>query len=227
MVEIDTRDLKEGTGGNYAAQAQTARELFMALDQEQITAKLNLQYDEQYIYLPVLDECCRISRVEGDIEICPLASFLQEKETIWHSCRSFETVMTVYDVLGYSKTGAHLAGDFCPVTALQVTGVPSPDKLYKSYYQEFAGKTAQLRHACESVGGEKLAVPASADVNYRLDLFPFLPMVFQFWDADDEFPPQVSLLWDRNILQFLHFETIYYVMHHVLERMKTVMENES
>ncbi len=227
MVEIDTRDLAEGMGGNYAAQAQAARDIFMTLDQENIIEKLGLAHDEQYIYLPMMDECCRISRREGYVEVCPLSVFVQGEAAAWQECRSFETVMTVYDVLGYSKEGAHLAGDFCPVTALQVTGVPSPDKLYGKYYRSFAGKAVELKRACEAIGGEMQSIPASADVNYRMALFPFLPMIFQFWDEDDEFPPQVSLLWDRNVMQYIHFETIYYVMYHVLERIKTVMEREN
>ena len=41
---------------------------------------------------------------------------------------------------------------------------------------------------------------------------PFLPLVFQFWESDEEFPPVLKFMWDENVLDYLRFETLYYVM---------------
>jgi len=37
------------------------------------------------------------------------------------------------------------------------------------------------------------------------------PVWLRFWDGDDEFPPQLGVLWDANSLSFMHYETLWYV----------------
>jgi hypothetical protein len=61
----------------------------------------------------------------------------------------------------------------------------------------------------------------------RLPLFDFLPVVFQFWSADDDFPASIQLLWDKNTTDFMHFETVWYAAGYVLDRLAAlVSENE-
>ena len=38
--------------------------------------------------------------------------------------------------------------------------------------------------------------------------------------ADDEFPAQLQFLWDSGALRFVHYETIFYIMGHVLNRLE-------
>lgn len=54
-------------------------------------------------------------------------------------------------------------------------------------------------------------------------MFSFFPVAFRFWEGDEEFSPVITLLWDKNSLDFMHFETLYYVMNHLLERLKEVI----
>ena len=58
-------------------------------------------------------------------------------------------------------------------------------------------------------------------------MFPFLPVQLRFWDADEEFPAQLRFLWDRNTLKFLHFETVYYVIGHLLGKLAAEDEKET
>ena len=64
-----------------------------------------------------------------------------------------------------------------------------------------------FRRACEALGGT--AAPGG-DICYDLDLFPDLPVRLRFWHADEDFPPSLDLLWDRNTLQFLRYETTWF-----------------
>ena len=41
------------------------------------------------------------------------------------------------------------------------------------------------------------------DMAYRLPVFPGLDMMLKFYHADEDFPPSLDLLWDKNTLQFL------------------------
>lgn len=45
-----------------------------------------------------------------------------------------------------------------------------------------------------------------------------MPVVLQFWDADDEFDAALKIMWDTNTLDFMHFETTFYAANHLLQR---------
>ena len=66
---------------------------------------------------------------------------------------------------------------------------------------------------------------AGAEVTCEIPVTPFFSVLLQFWDGDDEFPPKLSLLWDRNALRFLHFETTFFLQGDLLERLKQLLKN--
>lgn len=197
---------------NYEKQVFAARELFLKYDQEAMIDKFRLPHDGEYLYLKLLDEDYRIMRGSGEVEVRE-----QEGYTL---CLDYQAVMTIYDVLCYAKERPSLAGEWCSLASLQVTHSSPPADRYTSRYAErFSGKTAELAQICRRLGGTRQSVPASADVCYEIPLFSFFPVIFQFWDGDEEFAPKIMILWDKKSLDFMHFETLYYVMLHFLERL--------
>ena len=135
-------------------------------------------------------------------------------------CEDYNVVMTIYDALCHPKGRPQLSGEWVPLYALQVTmSSPGTDTFTQKYADAFAGRVPLLWKACSDIGGERLPVAAGADVYWQFDLFPFFPVQLRFWDADEEFPAQFRLLWDRNALQFMHFETLYYALGHLMERL--------
>jgi hypothetical protein len=48
--------------------------------------------------------------------------------------------------------------------------------------------------------------------------------MLQLWFGDDEFPPNVRLLWDENATMYLRYETMYYAKGLLLEKIKEKME---
>ncbi len=48
----------------------------------------------------------------------------------------------------------------------------------------------------------------------------------QFWEGDEEFPPKLLILWDRNTDQFMHFETTFYLQGDILARLQSYMESK-
>ncbi len=218
MYEVPEKESEQSS--NYDKQLEIAREIFLRYDQDKMIEKLPIEYDEEFLYLPMLDQVYRISRKNGAAEVTKAADF-RTPEEVWSSAKSYETVMTLYDVLGYSKKPLKLSGEWCHVGTFQVAGTPSPDTLYRSYAELFTNKTDTLNEACRGIGGIHREVPASADACYEFALFPFFPVVFEFWDGDEEFDAKIQVLWDRNALNYLHYETLYYAMFHLLERLKT------
>lgn len=194
--------------GNYDKQVLLSRELFLKYDQQNLIEKYQLDSDDNYIYLPLLNRIFRISRMTG---------MVQEQD---QECMDYNIVMTLYDVLCYSKETPHLSHEWVPLANLQITSSPNAGIFTQRYADAFSGKTDLLWKVCQEIGGRRPEVTAGADVCWEFDFFPFFPIQFRYWDKDDEFPPQIKLLWDKNALKFMHFETIYYAMHVLLEYIK-------
>lgn len=198
---------------NYDLQVDIGKRIFLEYDQELLIRKFQLEADEQYLYLTYLNTPCRISRKGGGIE--------EYIEDAWKECRSFSTVMTIYDLLCYHKgeTLPSLFGQWCAVGHFVVTGVTNTVAFTKKYAAKFDGRLEELKAAAQSLSGVLLERMAGADVTCKIQVTPFFPVLLQFWEGDDEFPPKLMLLWDRNADKFLHFETTFYMQGDLLERL--------
>ncbi len=50
------------------------------------------------------------------------------------------------------------------------------------------------------------------------EAFPCIPLQFIFWDGDDEFPAQANILFDKNITDFTHEETVVLIAEEGVDR---------
>lgn len=202
---------------NYDMQVDIAREIFLRYDQELLIRKFGLRADADWIYLSYLNTPCRISRIDGRVE---------EYHGAWKECRSFNTVMTMYDLLCYHQgsIAPALSGQWCTVGNFVVTGVTNTETFTGKFAAGFNGHVQALKNACEKLGGVLQPRMAGADVTCRIPVAPFFPVLLQFWEGDEEFPAKLLLLWDRNTDRFLHFETTFYLQGDLLTRLKSHME---
>ena len=93
--------------------------------------------------------------------------------------------------------------------------------LFDKSAQFFDGKEDALEQALISLGGEKWG---SGDVSYKLPMFGNLWAGVVFWSADEEFPASLNLMVDKNLLQYMHFETMWFAMSLLLENIRAEME---
>ncbi len=205
---------------NYDLQVDIGKRIFLEYDQELLIRKFLLEADEQYIYLTYLNTPCRISRRDGGIE--------EYIEGVWKECRSFSTVMTIYDLLCYHKgeTAPALSGQWCAVGNFVVTGVTNTETFTKKYAAKLDGHIEELKAAVHSLGGVLQERMAGADLTCKFQVTPFFPVLLQFWEGDEEFPPKLMLLWARNTDQLIHFETTFYLQGDLLERLWNCMKSE-
>lgn len=198
------------SGSNYEKLRSRAKEIFASLHPEEVRERLSLEGEGGDICLNFLSSPVRLSGIDHEIRR-PDGSRVP-----------FSAAMTIYDMLGHRKETPLLAGRFVTLTALgghiaaghaqslQPLGMP----------EAFAGRGKALDAACRLLGGKK---EGPGDVSYRLPLFDFFPIGFQFWDGDDEFPPSLSFQWDAAALSFLHYETLWYAMEAVRDRLLELM----
>ena len=202
---------------NYDLQVDIAKRVFLEYDQKLIIQKFRLETDNSYIYLTYLSTHCRICRKTGRIDACIGQN--------WQECREYSTVMTIYDLLCYNKDEniPPLSGQWCAVGTFIVAGITETETFTKKYAKCFDGRLTELKAACEKLGGVLQPKMAGADLTCKFPVTSFFPVLLQFWEGDEEFPPKMLILWDRATDQFMHFETTFYLQGDLLERLKTAM----
>ncbi len=202
---------------NYAITAENARRLFLKEDQAKLIQKFNLKADDAYLYLRFLDMTCLIDRKCGHIRMkVDGADYMDDN--------SYHTVLSVYDYLCGSKDDRQLAGKWVSMVSLGYsfhTGLLEGEfSIYAQSAKAFSGHIEGLDSVCRRLGGHKMTV---GDVGYILPVFDELPVYFQFWEGDDEFPVKIVFLWDANTTQYIQYETTYSVADMVLRRMKELL----
>lgn len=201
---------------NYDITRDQTEIRFLKYDQQMMIDKFHLVHDERYLYIRFVGRDYRINRVTGRIEWTE-----DGFEHVTHA--GFNEVLSICDALCDSKDGCHLSGQFVKVNNLKGTVRSSGlgEDFYGDYAKYFDGRADAFRDACERLGATRQKV---GDVSYLLYPFPFLPLMLQFWKSDDEFPACLKFMWDENTLDFIRYETTYYVTGHVLGRLKKLME---
>jgi hypothetical protein len=211
----ECRGIQKMEMSNYEITKKKMADRFLLYDQEKMIRKYGLTYDEETLYLEFVGEMYEIDRETGVVRRCG-----QSAEEA-----GFNEAMSIYDVLCDAKDECSLSGVFCPTASLKgivkggsfLPGEGGPkdnEYFFDTHFKE-------LKMACEQIGG----VPeGKGDAAYRIWIFPFLPLRFQFWRADEDFEPEIQFLWDENVLSYLHFETLYYVMGHILQRLKELIQ---
>ena len=195
---------------NYDKMEQLARSLFLQQDQEQIIRRWDLRCDRENIYLRLFSDPLKLNRktavLSPDGEGYPMRSTVNES-------------MILFDILTRSPERPRAAGVWTSISGLGGIIGASHDRTL-SHNKEaalFTGGTERLRNACERLGG----VPCGkADVGYVIPVFADFSVLFQFWDADEEFPAQIKYHFDANALLFMHYETLWYVMSGVMDRLR-------
>ena len=180
---------------NYEQVIENWRKKFLEMDQKTLIRKFDLEADEEALYITYFSRKLRIDRKNGVI-------------TDQGVHPGFDTVMNIYNTFYYAAEHPVASGNL--VAFRQVKRVYPFEAAYRrtiiSRLQEiFSGKTAELKMACESLGGIPLP---QGDVGYVLPVFPFLNIAVLFWDKDEEFEAQANMLFDSEITEFMHEENV-------------------
>lgn len=192
---------------NYLIQAAQAKARFLTYGQEALIAKFGLECDDEYIYVNLLRQPYRISRTTGDLE--------RRAGDAWLDGNSYHEVMTILDLLCDSRTDRSVSGRW---QSMQTFGNMFHRALLEArdpVAERIEANPEGFRRACESLGGTPVS---GCEIGYALELFDGLPVAIQFWHGDDEFYPRIRWLWDANALQYIRYETMYFAVNLVGER---------
>ena len=199
---------------NYTLSRDRAQAYFLGFDQEQILRTWKLKGDESSIYVDFLGEAHRICRKTGEV-------FRSDG-----SRADYSETLSLFDLLCHESPVKYITNRHAPVNSLpgapKTGGVPT----------DFHSKTALLfdenfpafEKACLALGGEPVDL---GDAAFRFSVFEDLTVILKFYHADEEFPPALTLLWEENLLQYVHYETVFYIAGCLLERIRRQMKGEN
>ena len=72
----------------------------------------------------------------------------------------------------------------------------------------FSGKVENLEKSCQALGGQPFDMDVSCELAYRFQALPRVPLFLIFHDADDDFPAQCTLLFQKNAADYLDMECL-------------------
>lgn len=202
---------------NYELMRNQMRGEFTKYDQQKMIARFHLRCDENYLYIDFVGRPNRIDRQTGVVEWSD-DGFVTIREA------DYNASMTIYDVLCWSKDGCKLSGNFCPSNMLK--GTVQSGSVGNNFFRKdadiFHGRIKALKDACAQLGE-----PANmkGDVAFILYPFDFLPVTLQYWEADEDFPANLKFMFDENIMDFMHFETTFFMVDHILKRIRELMDH--
>lgn len=203
---------------NYEIMRDSMQKKFLKYDQEHMIEKFNLKYDEDYLYIRFCKDWYRIHRRTGKVE---------GSADHFASCTDagYNETMSIFDVLCDSKEGCSLSGRFCNMDQLKERFV-LPVRVAAFSFSRFAAlmERPQCLAGPVRLWAEKRTI---GDVSYCLYPFDFLPMMLQFWNSDEEFPANLKIMWDENVLDYVRYETTFFIVSHMLSCIKERMDAES
>ena len=120
------------------------------------------------------------------------------------------TVMYLLNVVDIYPVGTDIVGvkDLKEGHFFQGPHALKTDPLLKRYGHDLKG----FRETAEYLEGQPQTM---ADVAYKLHPFPRVPLYFLLWQGDDEFAPQMTVLFDRSIEKVLAADAIWALVNRV------------
>lgn len=194
---------------NYAMICEKWRKIFLEMDAEELARRFGLELDGEALYITYFCERYRLDRRTGMITLADDP----EKRL------GFNTLMCIYHLFYYSKPEAKVNGSFIPFR--QVKGAAPFDPAFqetviKPLAETFSGHPDALDQACKRLQGRPIR---QGDVGYIIDAVSCLPITVIFWDKDEEFKAQANILFDADITDFLHEETVVCLASWLVQRL--------
>lgn len=195
---------------NYQLSRDRAQAYFLRFDQEAIIKQWQLKQDEDWLYLDFLSMPYRICRKTGIVERC------RDNTQAGHG-----EVLSIFDLLCHEGEYKTLSGHFAPVNSLK--GRPRAIGVGTDFHHGAAGcfdkDPEAFRASCRKLGGTEVS---AGDIGFQFPVFQDLSVILKFYHSDEDFPASITLLWDENTLQYLFYETTFYIAGFLLS---TIAEN--
>lgn len=181
---------------NYEKVFVKYKRLFLVIDHEDVARRLLLKIDDKHITIPYFGRTVKVFRETGDM-------FYEDGGEM-----DVEDKLLIMHHFYFSKPSAFLAGEMVPFREIHEAAHFEPayekETLLPSA-EYFAGKPELFLQRAKELGGR---IEKFGDASVTLSATPTIPLTYIFWDGDEEFPASMNILFDKNITQFIHAESV-------------------
>lgn len=194
---------------NYEMTCERWRKIFLEMDHEELAERLQLDIDQEALYITYFEQKYRLDRKNGMI----ILDGDPERNLTFH------TIISIYNLFYYAKPGAAVKGEFVPFRKVKRAAPFDPAfqrTVLRPLAKTFEGHADLLEKACRALHGEPIR---QGDVGYVIHAFACMPLTVVFWDGDDEFEAQSNILFDADITDFIHEETVVCVAADLVRRL--------
>lgn len=196
----------------YKELCEKWRQIFLEMDLDAVVEKLPfLQLTEEHLELNYLGIPHKVSRETGMIYNCKTGEQLE----------AFNDLMAIYHLFYYACEHPVVSGTWVPFREVKMASVfdqAYQNMILKPFAESFSGKLDILKLVIEELGYEKerygdiscrIPIFGSSKTESDLESIPCkIELIMTFWDGDDEYPAQANLLFDKQITDFTHPETV-------------------
>jgi len=181
---------------NYETQCEEWRARFLTMDISDICARLpEIKIDNGCLTLWHFGRHFAVSMADGTVTV------LSDDKPA-----DVTPKMNIYTLLWYASPSAALSGEWLPFRDLK--GASPFSKAFQNGILEplaltFTGNAERLAGAVNKLRGRRLS-----DTGFLVPAFECMPLKLNFWDADEEFPAQASLLFDKSAVDYIHVESV-------------------
>ncbi|MDO4519191.1 MAG: DUF3786 domain-containing protein [Eubacteriales bacterium] len=202
---------------NYQKVRDDWKQKFLGMDHKGLAKRFHLKIDEENLYITYYSHPFAIDRKTGEITRLDLPEKIV----------GFDTALLFYTMFHYAVEEPSPSGILVPFR--EVKRVYPFEAAYrnttlKQIEERFTGKAEELRNACEMLGGIPMK---QGDAGYKIESLPGLYVAVTFWDADDEFEAQANMLFDSNITDYMHEESVVSVAMDALYYLTDAIDNKN
>ncbi len=184
-------------------QWEMIQERFLRYNQEKMIRIFELEHDEENILIGFFGKGYRIDRKTG-------LMYEGERQA------SIDETVTVYELLTNSEHKPFVTGRWESIASLCTNTTDTSLGRYIEYLKPFEDNVELMQKTLIEMGAE----PASkGDVSAVLTVFPDIPVWFQYWAADEEFPASIQFLFDGEITEHFRWSLLWNLMTVITDQM--------
>jgi hypothetical protein len=174
------------------------QKLFLKSDHIKTAEKLHLKYDKTQIHIPLFNHPFTINRHTANIT-SPLS---------YKNNECYIEKLLILHHLYFHKPDAKNSQNMVPFRNIRECAdfeIAYQKTTITPFTTYFNKKPQLLKKQAIAIGGQ---INSHGDVSFTINAFPLIPLQFIFWDSDEELPANTNILFDKNIAQFIHPESI-------------------
>lgn len=197
---------------NYQISRDRAQRYFLSFDQGKIISDWGLRHDGEHLCIDFLGRPYGICRSTGAVT------------RLWSGEQAgFEEVLSIFDLLCHDSPCKAPSGAFAPVNSLR--GRPKAAGVETNFYSAIAGRFDRAPDAFARSSAALGGTPVNmGDLGFRFPVFGGLEVILKFYHSDEDFPASLTLLWDENMLQYVFYETVFYIAGFLLKSIEEGMK---